>query len=316
MTSPTELFRRGLSNPEEIPAYIKRKFGVHPWGWRGPAVKTAELRYKYTNYPYQTTSIWDKDWDLLIVLDACRPEWMMAVEDDYRFINDVGTVYSVGSHSKEWISNTFGEQYSSELRDTIYITGNHYADGLGDSELAAFVTAHNYGSWAYDSASPPANVVTDLAVHTARNTDWERCIVHYMQPHKPFISRTGDRGEISVQKWSLAYRPYQKYLRGEITKEELINGFISNLEYVLDEVKLLLSNIDANTTVLTSDHGQALGESGLWDHTIGVKHPAMRQVPWVETTASDEGTLDPGEYTETDYNEKTVSENLQALGYR
>ncbi|MDZ7730951.1 MAG: hypothetical protein U5K37_08630 [Natrialbaceae archaeon] len=62
--------------------------------------------------------------------------------------------------------------------------------------------------------------------------------------------------------------------------------------------------------------GQALGENGLWDHSIGVKHPSMRRIPWVETTATDKNTLDPKEYVEADYDEKTVNENLKALGYR
>jgi hypothetical protein len=316
MVSPVELFQRGLSNPDQILPFLKAKSGIYPWGWRGPTVKIAECRYRYANYPYQTTSIWDRDWDLLVVLDACRPEWMVDVEEDYVFIDDIDTIHSVGSHSKEWMSKTFDEKYSEEMKDTIYISGNHYADGLESSELAAFESAHDYGDWAYDSASPPANVVTDLAVRTARNNDWSRCIVHYMQPHKPFITRTGDRDDISVKEWSLAYQPYREFFQGNITKNKISGGFISNLRYVLDEVQILLENINASTAVLTSDHGQALGENGLWDHSIGVKHPSMRQVPWIETTATDKNTLNPKEYVEADYDESVVEENLRNLGYR
>jgi hypothetical protein len=316
MVSSIELIQKGISNPTQIIPYLKRKTGLNPWGFRGPSIIAAESWYKYSQYSYPTTSIWDEDWDLLIVLDACRPEWMKSVKHNFKFINEINTIHSVGSHSQEWISNTFNEKYSSELEDTIYITGNHYADDLRDSELKKFETAHDYGSWAYDSASPPANVVTDLAVRTARNHPWERCIVHYMQPHKPFMIRTGDRDKISVKEWSLAYEPYHKYFKGDISKEELINGFISNLEYVLEEVEILLENIDASTAVLTSDHAQSLGENGLWDHTVGVKHPSMRRVPWVETTATDKNTLDPREYDAANYDEDTIKENLRDLGYR
>jgi hypothetical protein len=275
----------------------------------------AEMRYKLTDYPYPTTSIWNEDWDLLVILDACRTEWMMGVADDYDFIDNVDTIHSVGSHSKEWITKTFDDKYSQTLSDTIYITGNHYADNLDESKLEAFETAHNYGGWAYDSASPPANVITDLAVQAARNNNWERCVVHYMQPHKPFFTKTESRGDFSVQEWSLGYQPYREFFSGNITREQLNTSFQSNLNYVLNEVELLLENVDASDVVLTADHGQALGENGLWDHTIGVKHPSMRRVPWVETTASDEHTLDPDDYDKSQYDEELVESNLRDLGY-
>ena len=275
----------------------------------------AEMKYKVTDYPYSTTSIWDEDWDLLVILDACRPEWMVGVADDYDFINNVDTIHSVGSHSKEWITKTFDDKYSQTLSDTIYITGNHYADNIDESKLEAFETAHNYGGWAYDSASPPANVITDLAVQAARDNNWERCVVHYMQPHKPFFTKTESRGDFSVQEWSLGYQPYRNLFSENISREQLNNSFQSNLNYVLNEVELLLENVDAPDVVLTADHGQALGEDGLWDHTIGVKHPSMRRVPWVETTAFDEHTLDPGDYDKSQYDEELVESNLRDLGY-
>ena len=319
MDSTKELLRKGIRRPHRAPSFLfdtlKWKTGIEAWGKRAPSVKVAEYRHKYTSYPHETTSIWEKEWDLLVILDACRPEWMRTVQDEYNFITDVDAIHSVGSHSDEWISNTFTDEYADEMADTVYITGNHYADGLADSDLKAFETAHDYGEWAYDSASPPANVITDLAVQTAREEDWGRCIVHYMQPHKPFLTREGERGEFSVKDWSLGYQPYHRHFDGELSLDDLHAEFTENLRYVLDELEILLENIDAPSTVLTSDHGQALGEAGLWDHTVGVKHPCMRRVPWVKTTATDEHLLDPKEYSITDYDEETVMENLEMLGY-
>lgn len=316
MQSIFSLFEKGVKNPHEILPFLKWKTGVEPWGRRGPRIRAAELKYMLSSYAHQTTSIWDEDWDLLVVLDACRPEWLRKVQSEYNFISEVDTIHSVGSHSDEWISNTFNHEYADQMEDTIYITGNHYADGLENSNLATFETAHDYGGWAYDSASPPAHIITDLAVTTARETNWERCIVHYMQPHKPFLSREGERHEFSVKDWSLGYEPYRRYLDGKISMEDLHAGFISNLKYVLEEVELLLANVDASSTVLTSDHGQSLGEDGLWDHTAGVKHPSVRRVPWVETIATDKKTLDPDIYESAQYDEEVLKQNLQDLGYR
>ncbi|WP_435102464.1 hypothetical protein [Halarchaeum sp. P4] len=316
MDTLIELIKKGVSNPYRIPGYIKWKTGVDPWGKRGPIIKAREMRYKYANYPHQTTPIWEEEWDLLIILDACRPDWMKEIEEEYNFISDINTKHSVGSHSSEWISETFSDEYSQLLKDTLYVTGNHYASQIDESNLRKLVMAQDYGEWAYDSASPPANVVTDLAVQAARSTDWERCIVHYMQPHKPFIKRKESREEFLVKQDSLGYEPYIRHFNGEISEEELRLEFISNLKYVLEEVKLLLENIDAPKVVISSDHGQALGEDGLWDHTMRVKHPSMKQVPWIETSAVDEQTLSPDEYSLAEYDEETVKENLEMLGYR
>jgi hypothetical protein len=279
-------------------------------------VRAAEYRYQRATYPNQATSIWERDWDLLIVLDACRPEWMAAVEEEYEFVSDTDTIHSVGSHSKEWISNTFNKEYESELKRTIYVTGNHYAERLDQSALREFVTAHEVGDWAYESASPPANIITDLAIQTSRKSEWDRCIVHYMQPHKPFISRSGSRSEFTVKQWSTGYGPYHRYFNGEISLADLHDEFTENLRYVLDEVEILLNNVDAPNTVLTADHGQALGEGGLWDHTAGVNHPSMRCVPWVETSAVDTHEYQPEEYQSAEYDDEIVKQNLKMLGYR
>ncbi|QPV64343.1 hypothetical protein I7X12_06935 [Halosimplex litoreum] len=298
------------------PKQVMRSLGFIPWRLRGPIVRAAEYRYQRATYPDPLTPIWERDWDLLVVLDACRPEWMAAVEDEYGFVSDTGTIHSVGSHSKEWISNTFTSEYDSKMEDTIYITGNHYAEGLGQSPLRKFVTAHEVGEWAYESASPPANIITDLAVRNCRRTEWDRCIVHYMQPHKPFISRSGDRGDFTVKEWSTRYGPYHRYFNGELSLQDLHEKFVENLRYVLDEVEILLNNVDAPNAVLTADHGQALGEGGLWDHTPGVNHPSMRSVPWVETNAVDTHGHQPKEYESTKYDDETVKRNLKMLGYR
>lgn len=38
------------------------------------------------------------------------------------------------------------------------------------------------------------------------------------------------------------------------------NRFSLNVRYVLNDVKLLLNNFDAETVVISSDHGDAFGE--------------------------------------------------------
>jgi glucan phosphoethanolaminetransferase (alkaline phosphatase superfamily) len=92
--------------------------------------------------------------------------------------------------------------------------------------------------------------------------------------------------------------------------------YVQNLRYVLDHVERLLNNIDAETVVLTADHGELFGEWGLYSHHACVPHPALRKVPWVRTTANDSQSHNPPiERSDVDRVERISNEKLAALGY-
>ena len=101
--------------------------------------------------------------------------------------------------------------------------------------------------------------------------------------------------------------------KGKIDRERYWSAYRDNLRAVLDDVELLLSNLDAETVVLTADHGDALGEWGIYDHPVGCLHPAVSKVPWVETTAEDTGDYEPSDVREGD--ETSVEDRLRSLGY-
>ena len=79
---------------------------------------------------------------------------------------------------------------------------------------------------------------------------------------------------------------------------------------------ILLKNVDARTVAISADHGEAFGEYWEYGHHIGSLHPKVRTVPWVETTATDEGTytpsIDPPSQTSTG---RSVEAQLESLGY-
>jgi hypothetical protein len=238
---------------------------------------------------------------------------MKAVSSEFDFIEFVDKRWSVGSHSREWMEETFRPDFADELRGTIYVTGNHYADRVDPESIKKVdrVRRYEYGEFPL----PPAHVVTDRAISLGRKHDFDRFIVHYMQPHKPFLNRLDLRNDIEIVEGSKGVELYHRYLNGEILKEDLVNGFIDNLRYVLCEVKILLNNINAKKVAITSDHGQALGERFLYDHRYGISHPSVRQVPWVETEANDRNTHSPDHY-ELDSTDSNVTEQLKQLGYR
>ena len=136
-----------------------------------------------------------------------------------------------------------------------------------------------------NSHYPPAHVVTNEAMRSCWAPDDGRTIIHYMQPHTPILERGDSRDNVNVvgNNKSLPSMMRQ-YFNGKMSKQEIHELYMTNLRYVLDEVEILLENVDHNQAVLTSDHGEALGEKNVWNHHPGLKMDAVRKVPWAEVS--------------------------------
>jgi hypothetical protein len=73
-------------------------------------------------------SIYSKEWDLLIVLDACRVDLLESVIDEYEFIDSIQTVRSRGSLTTEWLSRNFVYEDIADIARTSYITSTPHSD--------------------------------------------------------------------------------------------------------------------------------------------------------------------------------------------
>lgn len=283
------------------------------WGWRALPKVGSEFLHKFPHA--DADSIWEFEWDLLIVLDSCRYDWMKVVAPEYDFIDSVDHIWSVGGHSKEWLEETFSKGPLDQIRNTAYVSANPFTENVSGLPFA-YLDNLNKLDYGVNSPVAPAHVVTDRAVDAGRSRSFDQQIVHYMQPHKPFLEREGGRRSVRMIERTTGIDIYHSYFTGYRTKSDLRDGYINNLRYVLEEVKVLLSNFDAGRVIITADHGHALGERFLWDHRPGIQHPVIRQVPWIKTTAEDAGGLEPNKYETTSRSEKEIQDRLEALGYR
>lgn len=258
-------------------------------------------------------SVYERDWDMLVLLDGCRTDTLAQVADEYDFLGDVERHTSVGSTSAEWLENTFDSTHADEIGRTAYVTGNIYTDELlTDNKFHGLVEVWRT-NWDGELGTVRPRCVTDAAIRTARKTNPDRLIVHYMQPHYPFLTRPdlapGMRSdEAKGNVWT-------QLRRGDITHNEVVDAYRDNLREVLEEVQLLLSNIDATHTVISADHGNAIGEWGVYGHPSGVPVPSVRDVPWALTSASDNKTYEPSRKKEDLDTDQSVEEKLAALGY-
>lgn len=67
---------------------------------------------------------------------------------------------------------------------------------------------------------------------------------------------------------------------GEATQSEVREAYKSNLRYVLRKVDNFVENLEGKT-VITADHGDLLGENGLYGHYLHESEiRQLRVVPW------------------------------------
>jgi hypothetical protein len=180
------------------------------------------------------TPIWERDWNVLVILDACRTDLIREVESEYDFLNEQETLRSVGSTTIEWAEKTFGERHNEDLSNTAYITGNpnsirafpytfcdqcecgsdpsptyrdRYHTGhtvcegcgrtiKGDRQVTVSYLDEVWRSyWDNDIGTIRPRPITDAAIDFGRKETPDRLIVHYMQPHHPFLDAPEmDRG--------------------------------------------------------------------------------------------------------------------------
>ncbi len=266
------------------------------------------------------TSVYERPWDVLVVLDACRVDVLRSVAPEYEFLETVASVRSVGSSSSEWLENTFTD--TTELARTVMVTGNTWTDRYLDADCFGALDEVWKYAWDDELGTVSAEAVTDRAISMARKHDPERLIVHYMQPHHPFVPQpvAGDEGMVRSGSHSSSSNPWTALRRGELDRKQVWDAYESNLRYALDSVEGLLENVDGRVA-LTADHGNLFGEWGLYGHPMHTPVPALLAVPWVETTGRDqrtrEPTLSPPESLPVSrvYGAENDDERLEALGY-
>jgi hypothetical protein len=270
------------------------------------------------------TSVYEFDWDVLVVLDACRPDALRDAAPDYEFLEGVGTLRSVGSCSSEWLENTFQvPDHREAVGRTAMVTGNTWTDRYLDADRFALLDEVWKYAWDDDLGTVPADAITDRAVRVARDRDPDRLVVHYMQPHHPFVPDPleGDSGMARTGAHSSKTSPWVLLRRGAVPVARVREAYEANLRYVLRSVRTLLSNVDG-TAVVTADHANLFGEWGLYGHPMHTPVPALLTVPWVETTGRDRHTHEPSLSPPTPlpvsrvYGAEGDAERLQALGYR
>lgn len=277
----------------------------------------------------KTQPIHTEDWDYLIILDACRYDKFKKHYDKY-LEGELQKVKSRGSATPEWLAKTFsGKRYNYQ-----YITANPYINkqGFSLSEMVDKLDTDWYAkdkftsvneAW-IDEWSDELETVhpNDLKNYAINSLSGGKAVIHFIQPHRPFISYEGDqnftwhqRGQVNSEQQeetSLKYRffqstrplwspvfhsipeKYKSMLRAFTGVGNDYRNFAHEIgedrvqEMYESDLRLAFRNVEElvneleGKVVVTADHGESFGENDEWGHPIGSDNPVLIEVPWLE----------------------------------
>lgn len=266
-----------------------------------------------------------KEWDNLLILDACRFD---VFEKESSMDGELSVAISQGTSSWEFMLNNF---VGNEYHDTVYVTANPYASRLEDDvfyRVYPLFQTH----WDENLRTVPPDTVANQARQALAEHPNKRLIVHFMQPHAPYIgklrkkiphrgnTRAADRMERAPDDTRDIWTNL-KYGLEDVDVETVRNAYIENLQIVLEEIEELVLDIDGKT-VITADHGELFGErlfpipvSG-YGHPEGIHVSKLKKVPWLEIETGSRREITEGEPERFSTDEEIVENRLLALGYK
>ncbi|UPM42899.1 hypothetical protein [Halocatena salina] len=317
MYTPSQLwrgFRRGVQQPSFFGQELNRLYN---------------RRLYRREYNTDGVDVMTEDWDNLIILDACRYDLFSAQQECS------GTLErreSRGSHTVEFLMGNFSGR---TMTDTVYVTASPQLHRWNDRIDATFHDVINV--WKHDWDDTHRTVLprtmTDYGRRVAAQYPNKRLIVHYMQPHYPFIEspeiNVGNRldGTDKTDIWG-------QLRNGDtnVSPSEIWEAYRDNLDRVLPAVQELVTTVSGRS-VITSDHGNMFGERSRpipiaeWGHPPGTYTEELVTVPWQIVSASERRDIrseqprsssnrfTPNADLRPDDNAVTI-DRLQALGYQ
>jgi hypothetical protein len=282
-----------------------------------PHIVWVRLLQKYfSTRGHDGVDIMDQDWDNLLILDACRYDLF---EEVFPHEGELDSVVSRGSNTPEFLEANFVDR---TFHDTVYVSANPQTERIGIEECFHAYVRLWESDWDEEARTVWPNTVTDRALEAAEQYPNKRLIVHFIQPHYPFLGETGQTIEhrtitgTGVLYDDTEHESVWKRLEvGEIDKETVWRAYRENLELAIPAIERLMKDLSGKT-VITSDHGNSFGQAGIYGHPRKCYLPCLVEVPWLEIESESRREIvseSPQKRTEPD---DDIAARLRDLGYR
>lgn len=256
-----------------------------------------------------------EDWDTMIILDACRFDTFKNRHSFER--GHLESRISRGSNSWMFVKENFE---GKQLHDTVYVSANPWSAKLDEGTFHASILLHH--EWDAEERTVMPEDVTEAAKDAHERFPNKAIIVHYMQPHTPYI---GEKGQKIREQLPRRHRGWHKYnglqrdgigpyqgtkeklldgmsvwdgvREGHITHRQLEEAYEENFDIVSEYAADLIDSVSGKV-VVTADHGELLGDTVFpfrkpqYSHPYYVKSLALCQVPWFVTEHEERRTIE------------------------
>lgn len=309
--------------------YVYTELSTHyndtEW-WFDRLLHRINVPFQGTVYPTYSGAIdvMSSDWDTLLVLDALRIDLFEEVANLDQFTK-YRQVQSKGSATPEWTKRNFSGR---KFGDTVYVSANPFTSKIAGDAFHDLVEVWHTDFDDNEGTVLPTPVI-DAALDTRKSYPNKRLIVHFMQPHYPFVGekRIGTGGwqpedilSEDTDRPNIA-SPWDALREGMVKKDSVWKAYADNLRFVLGPALELGAELSGKT-VITSDHGNMMGERSwpiplrVYEHPSGLRHRELTNVPWAILPYEDRLTvIDQGTTTTDPQDEQERRERLQQLGY-
>lgn len=328
------LLRKAIANPRKVPRAFWERVG------QDAALEAYRRAHRIDSQRTRIHEFISNDEFALIVLDACRYDVFKRLYSQF-ITGDLQRVWASGRWTAEYAARTWTEYYDLTYINSMPVNSDFYFELRGGSHrpsehIETLVHVWEDG-WDPERGTVPAETMTDTALGYASQMDDTRLVVHYAQPHAPYIGATEilpwstDSVSDSDNEGGLRHlltediarpnqRIYDRIQNGDLPVHELHQAYVDNLEYVLNQVVRLVQRLNC-PVVITGDHGEHLGEDERFLHEEDSW--LIRQVPWLVVSPSEVGRYEiEEEYHDRDAHldglDRSVDEirdRLASLGY-
>lgn len=216
----------------------------------------------------QKELIEEKEWKILIILDACR----------YDFFS---RIYLVDVWDFGWDDDVGGVPPAKVTKNLRH--------SLAKNPRNKFIAHFNQPHIPYLSLELTQEMNTESEAlkrarkGIAKKKNFVSSIRHFIgQLTRKVIgiSRTeGIRKRLNLREPGIMEAVVEKY-----GAERLKNAYMNNLELALKEIKNTFNRLPekiVENVIITADHGDMLGEKGIYGHGHN-EYPSLREVPWLE----------------------------------
>ena len=259
-------------------------------GVRNPHLLTTELHAWHDTFQRRVRGksgvrVMDADWDNLLILDACRYD---IFEEQYELDGTLRPVISRGSHTGQFLKNNFDDYHG----DTVYVSAAPmFERHRMNPHFYADYQVWKDG-WDEDHHTVLPETVVQAALTASQRHPDKRLVVHFVQPHYPFLTDQ-DAGLSSVGPSAGLvddkpdeYDVWTQLRRREVDEADVWRAYRENLDAVLPHVERLVDEL-VGKTVVTSDHGNAFGEWGVYGHPARTFIESVVKVPWLTVPHSE-----------------------------